>query len=384
MKTYSAKRLSLYITVLLLLSNFGFFLIESKKDFGLTYSFIFVILFCAVSYFLVLFILNRYINDKIKPIYKTIREVPISGKKGKLLEAISTTNISDVQKEVEEWAKNQTQEITRLKDLEKYRKEFVGNVSHELKTPIFNIQGYVLTLLEGGIDDPKINKLYLQRTEKSIDRMISIVEDLESITKLESGELTLNCVELDLVKLTEDVFELAQMLANERNISLQFATKTDKPIMVLADKKRIMEVMNNLVGNGIKYGKKKGHVKVGFYDLHETILVEVSDNGIGMDKADLYRIFERFYRVDKSRSREQGGTGLGLSIVKHIIEAHDQTINVKSVIDKGTTFTFTPRESKIKNLMPRQKRCTLKGCSVKEKKLKRNRIQMKLLIFKQN
>lgn len=341
MKTYSAKRLSLYITGLLLISNFWFFLIETKKDFGLINSIIFIALFCTIFYFLVLFILNRYINDKIKPIYKTIREVPVSGKKSKLLEMISSANISDVQKEVEEWAKNHTDEITRLKDLERYRKEFVGNVSHELKTPIFNIQGYVLTLLEGGIDDPKINKLYLQRTEKSIDRMISIVEDLESITKLESGELKLNLVEFDIVKLTEDVFELAQMLANERNISLQFITKTDKPIMVNADRKRIMEVMNNLVGNGIKYGKKKGFVKVGFYDLHETVLIEVSDNGIGMDKNDLYRIFERFYRVDKSRSREQGGTGLGLSIVKHIIEAHNQTINVKSVLDKGTTFTFT-------------------------------------------
>jgi two-component system phosphate regulon sensor histidine kinase PhoR len=345
MKTYSAKRLSLYITSLLLISNFGFFLIQSKKDFGPVFSIVFIILFCTLSFFLVLFILNRYINDKIKPIYKTIREVPVSGKKNKLIEAISTTNIADVQKEVEEWAKNQTQEITRLKDLERYRKEFVGNVSHELKTPIFNIQGYVLTLLEGGIDDPKINKLYLQRTEKSIDRMISIVADLESITKLESGELKLNMADFDMVKLTEEVFELAQMLANERSISLQFATRTDKPVMVRADKKRIMEVMNNLVGNGIKYGKKRGFVKVGFYDLHETIMIEVSDNGIGMDKNDLYRIFERFYRVDKSRSREQGGTGLGLSIVKHIIEAHDQTINVKSVIDKGTTFTFTLEKS---------------------------------------
>ena len=341
MKTYSAKRLSLYITSLLLISNFGFFLIQSKKDFGPVFSIVFIILFCTMSFFLVLFILNRYINDKIKPIYKTIREVPVSGKKNKLTETISTTNIADVQKEVEEWAKNQTQEITRLKDLERYRKEFVGNVSHELKTPIFNIQGYVLTLLEGGIDDPKINKLYLQRTEKSIDRMISIVADLESITKLESGELKINMVDFDMVKLTEEVFELAQMLANERSILLQFATRIDKPVMVRADKKRIMEVMNNLVGNGIKYGKKRGFVKVGFYDLHETIMIEVSDNGIGMDKNDLYRIFERFYRVDKSRSREQGGTGLGLSIVKHIIEAHDQTINVKSVIDKGTTFTFT-------------------------------------------
>jgi two-component system, OmpR family, phosphate regulon sensor histidine kinase PhoR len=341
MRTYSAKRLALYITALLLFSNFVFFLIHTKKDFGPVYSILFITLFCAVCYFLVLFILNRYINDKIKPIYKTIREVPVSGKKNKLLEKIGTTNIADVQKQVEEWAKNQTDEITRLKDLERYRKEFVGNVSHELKTPIFNIQGYVLTLLDGGIDDAKINKLYLQRTEKSIDRMISIVEDLESITKLESGELKINLVDFDLVRLTEEVFELAQMLANQRNISLKFATRTDRPIMVNADKKRIMEVMNNLVGNGIKYGKKQGHVTVGFYDLHETVLVEISDNGIGMEKSDLPRIFERFYRVDKSRSREQGGTGLGLSIVKHIIEAHNQTINVKSAIDKGTTFTFT-------------------------------------------
>lgn len=346
MKTYSAKRLSLTISVLLLVFNFGFFLIFTSNDLKSVNALLLICLFCAISYFLVLFILNKYIDDKIKPIYKAIREVPISSKKEKIYNLFGSTNISDVQKEVEEWAKNQTTEIARLKELERYRKEFVGNVSHELKTPIFNIQGYVLTLLEGGIDDPKINKLYLQRTEKSIDRMISIVEDLESITKLESGELKLNLVNFDLVKLTEEVFDLAQMLANERNISLQFATKTDKPVMVRADKKRIMEVMNNLVGNGIKYGKKRGHVKVGFYDLHETVLIEISDNGIGMDKNELPRIFERFYRVDKSRSREQGGTGLGLSIVKHIIEAHDQTINVKSVVDKGTTFTFTLEKAK--------------------------------------
>lgn len=346
MKTYSAKRLSLSISVFLLIFNFGFLLIVSERDFQSVYSIISIFLFGAISYFIVLFILNRYINEKLKPIYKTIREVPVSGKKGRLLEKFKSTNIFDVQREVEEWAKNQTLEITRLKDLERYRKEFVGNVSHELKTPIFNIQGYVLTLLEGGIEDPKINVLYLQRTEKSIDRMISIVEDLESITKLESGELKLNMVNFDLIKLTEEVFELAQMLAHERNITLEFVTKSDKPVMIFADRKRIMEVMNNLVGNGIKYGKKRGHVKIGFYDLHETILIEVSDNGIGMDKNDLPRVFERFYRVDKSRSREQGGTGLGLSIVKHIIEAHDQTINVKSISEKGTTFTFTLEKAK--------------------------------------
>lgn len=346
MKTYSAKRLSLSISVFLLIFNFGFLLIISNSDFKSVHSIIFVFLLGVVCYFLVLFILNKYINEKIQPIYKTIREVPITGKEGKLMGKFRSTNISDVQKEVEEWANNQTLEITRLKDLERYRKEFVGNVSHELKTPIFNIQGYVLTLLEGGIDDQKINKLYLQRTEKSIDRMISIVEDLESITKLESGELKLNFVNFDVIKLTEEVFELAHMLALERNITLQFSTKSDKPVMVYGDRKRIMEVLNNLVGNGIKYGKKRGHVKIGFYDLHETILIDVTDNGIGMDKKDLPRVFERFYRVDKSRSREQGGTGLGLSIVKHIIEAHDQTINVKSVADKGTTFTFTLEKAK--------------------------------------
>jgi len=251
-----------------------------------------------------------------------------------------------VEHDVEEWAHNQLQEIERLKDLERYRKDFVGNVSHELKTPIFNIQGYILTLLEGGLEDPKINKLYLTRSEKSIDRMISIVEDLESITKLETGELKPQYTIFDMVKLVEEVFEMEQMMAKEQKISLQFSNKPDRPVYVHADKKRIIEVLSNLVTNGIKYGKKKGFVKVGFYDFDEKMMIEVSDNGIGISKKDLPRIFERFYRVDKSRSREQGGTGLGLSIVKHIIEAHNQTINVQSVLDEGTTFTFTLEKAK--------------------------------------
>ncbi len=233
--------------------------------------------------------------------------------------------------DVEEWAQNQLQEIERLKDLERYRKEFVGNVSHELKTPIFNIQGYILTLLEGGMEDPKINKLYLKRSEKSIDRMISIVEDLESITKLETGELKPHYSVFDIVKVTEEAFEMEQMLAKERKISFEFADKPDKPIMVRADKKRIMEVITNLVINGIKYGKRKGHVKVGFYDFDEKLWWKFRIMALESIKKILPRIFERFYRADKSSSREQGGTGLGLSIVKHIIEAHEQTINVKCI-----------------------------------------------------
>jgi len=346
MKTYSAKHLALFISGVLSCLGVIFILFNLLLSFRAFTFFVSLLLFFVLTYVIILYILNYFIYDKIKPLYKTIRNIPVQEKKHSKDSVFDGNLLSDVQKEVEEWAKNKTDEITRLKDLEKYRKEFVGNVSHELKTPIFNIQGYILTLLDGGIDDPNINKLYLKRTEKSIDRMISIVEDLESITKLESGELKLNYQDLDIVKLTEDVFELEQPLAQLQKTNLEITSRPDKPVMVRADKKRIMEVMTNLIVNAIKYGRKKGYVSVAFYDLHDTVMVEVADDGIGIGKSELPRIFERFYRVDKSRSREQGGTGLGLSIVKHIIEAHGQTINVKSAIDKGTTFTFTLEKAK--------------------------------------
>lgn len=342
MRTYSSRQLALYLSGTFTLVAAFFMLMNFYVSQNLITILVFSLLFLLFSYVFLYFILNKYISDKIKPVYKTILDLPVSSKKLDLKIRGKKTNVlAEVKQEVEEWAKTQTEEIERLKDLERYRKEFVGNVSHELKTPIFNIQGYILTLLEGGIDDPKINKLYLQRTEKSIDRMISIVEDLESITKLESGELRLNMEKFDMVRLVEEVFDLEQMLAAERKITLEFNWKPEKPVYVTADKKRMTEVLNNLVNNGIKYNRKRGSVKVGFYDLEDHIMVEVADTGIGIEKKDLPRVFERFFRVDKSRSREQGGTGLGLSIVKHIIEAHNQTINVKSVVEEGTTFTFT-------------------------------------------
>lgn len=295
-----------------------------------------LIIFLVTSYFI-----KRIIEQKLKPIFRIIREIPVEETKRLKEKNRLGSHDLDVNDEVTRWATLKQDEIKKLKELERYRKEFVGNVSHELKTPIFNIQGYILTLLDGGIDDPRINQLYLQRTVKSIDRMISIVEDLESINKLESGELKLKKENFNLIKLVEDVFEIELLMAQERKISLEFSTRIDKPIKVNADKKRIMEVTSNLIVNSIKYGKKGGYVKVGFFDLDDHIVVEISDNGIGVDKEHLPRIFERFYRVDKHRSREQGGTGLGLAIVKHIIEAHEQTINVKSQPDVGTTFTFT-------------------------------------------
>jgi two-component system phosphate regulon sensor histidine kinase PhoR len=305
----------------------------------------FIPIISMVTYLTTLYMLSVLINDKITPIYKTIREVPIEGKKHTKSNIGNKDIIAEVNQEVKLWAEGKLAEIDRLRDLEKYRKDFVGNVSHELKTPIFNIQGYILTLLDGGLEDPKINRLYLERTEKSIDRMISIVEDLESITKLESGEMKLNMEVFDLVKLTEDVFEFESPDANSRRIDTALTVNATRPVNVKADKKRIFEVISNLVGNAIKYGKKGGKVNVAFYDMDNMVLIEVTDDGIGIEKKDLLRIFERFYRVDKSRSRMQGGTGLGLSIVKHIIEAHEQTIHVKSQLDKGTTFTFMLEKS---------------------------------------
>ncbi len=346
MNKLSSKQVVFFLSVILTFVVFLLLFLSTRATSIFWITIIELVLFFIVTFFLIQFVLNKFILEKIKPIYKIINYVPQKGKQVKRESGQSFVELSDVEHDVEEWAQNQLQEIERLKDLERYRKEFVGNVSHELKTPIFNIQGYILTLLEGGLEDPKINKLYLTRSEKSIDRMISIVEDLESITKLETGELKPQYSVFDIVKITEEAFEMELMLAKERKITFEFANKPDKSIMVKADKKRIMEVITNLITNGIKYGKRKGLIKIGFYDFDDKIMVEVSDNGIGIDKKDLPRIFERFYRVDKSRSREQGGTGLGLSIVKHIIEAHNQTINVQSVLDEGTTFTFTLEKAK--------------------------------------
>lgn len=345
MRTYSSKFLAILVAVILTLLALGIALLAhflGENFFIIAFS---TIVFFGVAYVAILYIIKKYIIDRIKPLYNTIRDLPLSGKK--MEEKLDSNSLLlNVKYEVEEWAKSQLKEIERLKELEKYRKDFVGNVSHELKTPIFNIQGYVLTLLEGGLEDPKINKLYLKRTEKSIDRMVSIVEDLESITKLESGELQLNMTRFDIVKTVEEVIEMEQWQASESQITVQIINKPDRPIFVRADKKRILEVVTNLIVNGVKYGKENGYVNISFHDLEDNIIVEVADNGIGIDKKDLRRIFERFFRVDKSRSREQGGTGLGLSIVKHIIEAHNQSINVRSVLDQGTTFNFTLEKQK--------------------------------------
>jgi two-component system, OmpR family, phosphate regulon sensor histidine kinase PhoR len=294
-----------------------------------------------LSYFFYRYILEKFIYSKIKLIFKTIHTLKSpKGSKNKEID-LRQNIISNVNKEVLLWAEDKKEEIEELRKMESYRREFLGNVSHELKTPLFNIQGYVMTLIDGGLLDATINLEYLQRTKKNIERMIAIIEDLESISRFETGELQLEMKKFDITGLIKEVIELLEINANRKKIKIRLRTEDDKPTYVEGDKDRIRQVLINLIDNSIKYGNEDGRTKICVFDMDENYLVEITDNGIGIDAKDLPRLFERFYRVDKSRSREQGGSGLGLAIVKHIIEAHNQTINVRSTVGVGTTFALT-------------------------------------------
>lgn len=317
----SAKTYALLITSVVVL--FIVLVLSVNEIAGFTHSLVDYLVLGAVvltgTFLIIRWFFIRFVEAKIDPIHETIHSFTVS----------------------KVWAHKQTEEIQKLKKQEKYRKDFLGTVSHELKTPIFNIQGYILTLLDGGIDDPSINKLYLKRAEQSVNRMINIVEDLDSIARLESGEFKLKLDNFNLVKLIEELIEYLEMPARQKNIKIGFNKTYNKAIRVRADRKRIEEVLENLIGNTIKYGKDGGRTTIGFTDTGKQILVDITDNGIGIEEKNLPRIFERFYRVDKSRSRESGGTGLGLSIVKHSIQAHEQTITVRSKVNEGSTFIFS-------------------------------------------
>lgn len=285
------------------------------------------------------YIMNNFIYQKIRPIYETLssKRPP----KQTIYKNIEDDKIvQEVNKEVQNWADQQSREIRELKANARYRKEFLGNVSHELKTPIFNLQGYILTLLDGGLEDPEINVTYLQFAEKNINRLISIVDDLSTITGLESGELDLVYSNFDIFKLIEEVYEMQEIMAQNYGISLLAPGHDKGPVKVYADKQRIFQLITNLVVNAIKYSKKDGTVWIYVYPHRNQVEIQVKDNGIGIPREHMNRIFERFYRVDKSRSRELGGTGLGLSIVKHVIEAHETSISVESKVGDGTKFTF--------------------------------------------
>jgi two-component system phosphate regulon sensor histidine kinase PhoR len=302
------------------------------------------ILIFLIAFFLIRIGVEQFIHSKVKIIYKNIHELKI-GSELEETELARSTDLDKVSKEVSDWATQNRNEIEELLERENFRREFIGNISHELKTPIFNIQGYLLTLLDGAIDDQEINRRYLKRANKSVDRMINIIEDLEIISALESNRVQINYLNFDLSELVEDVFELLDEKAKKKEISLSYQKDQDRLIKVFADRSKIEQVLINLIGNAIKYGNDGGKVELRFFDMDEHILTEINDDGLGIPPEDVPRVFERFYRVDKSRSRDAGGTGLGLSIVKHIIEGHKQTINLRSSESKGSTFSFTLRKS---------------------------------------
>ena len=301
----------------------------------------------VVLYFVSRILMKSFLVEKIRPIYKIIRSAQMP--KFKELVKSDENLLETASKDAEEWAARKSEELEQLKKQELFRKEYIGNVAHELKTPIFTIQGYVSTLLDGGLYDESINRKYLERSDKVIQRMTSIVNDLDAINRLESGELKMEYTAFNIVDLVNEIFESQEYLAKERNVTLSLELTYPKNTMVVyADRMRISMALSNLIVNAIKYNKPEGgSVRVRFFDMDSRFLVEVSDTGIGIPQDCQGRIFERFFRVDKSRSREQGGTGLGLAIVKHVVEAHGETINMKSTLNKGTSFSFTIKKGVI-------------------------------------
>lgn len=284
-------------------------------------------------------IIRYFISERLKVLYRSIR-------KGKFDKGTTVSGnlfsdlIHEAEEETRKWAEARNREIVELREKEEFRKEFLGNLAHELKTPVFSIQGYILTLLEGGLEDESINRNFLERASKATDRMTSILEDLDQITKLEVNEIQLELNHFNVVELVAEIFEDFRIKAKSKKIKLKFA-KQYSPLIVKADRNKIIQVLTNLINNSIAYGNEGGETIVRFYIIDDVVTIEVSDNGPGIEEIHLPRLFERFYRVEKSRNRNEGGTGLGLAIAKHIVEAHSHTINVRSTPNVGSTFTFS-------------------------------------------
>jgi two-component system phosphate regulon sensor histidine kinase PhoR len=334
-----ATVVAIFFTVFVVVMNY-------MLDFqiSIVYYLLSIIVFWLFSYFIIYYLLEKLITQKIRVLYRTIHNYKISKEDFPI--DMGQDLLSATEKEVMNWAESNREEIAKLKGQEAFRKEFLGNLAHELRTPIFSIQGYILTLLEGGLEDEKINKEFLKRASKGVDRMTRIVEDLDVITKFESERVKLNIEKADIIQLSQEIMEGVEIYALEKKAKVTFNKNYNVPIDVLCDRDKIGQVLTNLINNAINYSKEGGSVEVRFFDIEDNVLIEVSDNGIGMDEIHLNRIFERFYRVDKSRARNQGGTGLGLAIVKHIVDAHGQSINVRSTKGKGSTFSFTLQKAK--------------------------------------
>lgn len=345
MRVFKKYSLALYSSLLIagcstvVASVFLYFHAENSPIWLLLF---YVVIF-IVSFFILQFRIEKLIDARIKKIYRDVRLLD----KNNFSNPPITTDLEMLTREVERFAHDKKLEIETLNIKENYRKEFMGNISHELKTPLFTVQGYVLTLLDGAMSDKKVLKKYLQGANKGVERLIHIVSDLDMITQLESGGLVLKRDDFDIVALIQNVLQLLEMKAGKKNITLTFDRKYNKSIIVNGDKERIEQVLINLIVNSIKYGKRDGTTEVAVEDLLKNkILIRVTDNGEGIAKENLTRIFERFYRIDKSGSRKEGGSGLGLSIVKHIVEGHAEKIYLESQLGIGSEFSFTMEKGK--------------------------------------
>lgn len=339
-KNLSPKELSAFTAMALSVPiSLGFFIIHRSWLTGLIS---FVLIF-SVSYFLILYIIQNFIYRKIKLIYKFIHQTKASKKEEMYYKYIlPKKSIDEVREDVEAWAEQRSREIESLKQNETFRKEFLQNLSHEFKTPVFAIQGYVDTLLQGAMDDPETNKRFLEKTAKNTERLANLIKDLDEISKLERGELKLRQENFIIQDLVKEVFESLSWKAEQKNISMSVKKGCEQPLAVYADKEKIRQVLNNLVDNSIKYGKVDGNVVASMYNTDDqNMLVEISDDGIGINEKYLDRVFERFFRTNEGRGRDGAGSGLGLSICKHIIEAHNHTIHVRSKENLGTTIGFT-------------------------------------------
>jgi two-component system phosphate regulon sensor histidine kinase PhoR len=342
-KTYSYALLSsLYLSLLAfivaLISYFFFF-----ESLGIGTVIIFGIIFFSVSFFIIQYRTEYFIYRRMKNIYEEVTILDVDDLKRDSV----TTDIEILSKSVQDFVEGKRLEIQSLTERDSFRKDFLGNVAHELKTPLFTVQGYILTLLEGAVNDKEIRTKYLDRANKGVERLVAVIKDLDMIAKLETDGDKMNIKVFNILELIQNVIDLFEMKAKKRNISLQFDKPYEFPVFVKGDVEKIEQVLINLIVNSIKYGKPNGSTIIGVESYsNNKFIVKVSDNGEGIKQEHLSRLFERFYRVDQSRSREQGGSGLGLSIVKHIIEAHNETILLKSIYEEGSEFSFTLEKAK--------------------------------------
>lgn len=348
-KTYTfAFKSALYVSLFVMLAAAilvqAFFKPESSVVFSFaSLAFIGTYVF---SFIIIQYRVERFIYRRVKKIYDSVSILESNSFANQPI----TTDMETLSREVKKFATDKKLQIEMLQVREAYRREFLGNVSHELKTPLFMVQGYLSTLLDGAMDDKNVRKKYLKRADKGVERLIYIVEDLDMISKLESGDLNLMYTNFDIVDLIQNVFDLLEMKADKKNISLSFENHFAQPFYVYADKDRIQQVLVNLLVNSIKYGKEGGNTEVALINItNKKLLVRITDNGEGIEKQHIPRLFERFFRVNKSGSRTEGGSGLGLSIVKHIIEAHKEKIYVESEFGIGSEFSFTLTKQKSKH-----------------------------------